>query len=121
VTEFIDGFVMRKDVRIPVKKLRPPGQPIRRRSKDAFVIVPLHWVTELAQAKSIPTSVVLLISLLFAAWEAKGQPFTLSNKKLIGPCSRATKMRLLSKLQAIGWIKVEQKDKQAPVVTFLKG
>jgi hypothetical protein len=118
--DLIDGFVMRKGVRIPVKILRPPGQPVRRRSKSAFAILPLHWITELAKAKRIPTS-VLLISLLFAAWEAKGQPFIFSKEKLIGRCSRATKMRFLSELEAIGWIKVERKGKGAPVVTFLKG
>jgi len=118
--DLIDGFVMRKGVRIPVKILRPPGQPVRRRSKSAFAIVPLHWITELAETKRIPTSVAL-ISLLFAAWEAKGQPFIFSNKKLVGKCSPATKMRFLSELQAIGWIKMKQKGDEAPVVTFLKG
>ena len=117
--EWIDSFVIRKGERIAVKTKLPEGQPVRRRSKTAFAMVPLHWIAELAKVKHIGTAVALM-SLLFAAWEAKGRPFVFSNKKLVGRCSSQTKMRLLSELQAIGWIEFSQTGKQAPVVTFLK-
>jgi hypothetical protein len=114
-----DGFVMRKGERIPVKIRRPQGQPIRRRSKAAFAMVPLRWVAEISEIKNVPFTVVW-VSLIFAAWEAKGMPFKFSNDKLLGKCSRWAKMRILSELQDEGWIEFSQTGKQAPVVTFLK-
>jgi hypothetical protein len=117
--DLTDGFVMRKGVRIPVKKLRPPGSPIRRSSKGAFVIVPLHAVADIAKITNNPKTVVWLL-LLFAAWEANGRPFKFSNEKLLGKCSRWTKWRVLAEFQAAGWIEVEQAGKKAPLVTFLK-
>jgi hypothetical protein len=110
---------MRKGVRIPVKIKPPSGQPVRRRRQDTFVMVPLRWIAELAKLKNTPTTVVWL-SLIFAAWEAKGKPFKFSDEKLLGKCSRWAKARFLSELQAAGWVEVKQKGKQAPVVTFLK-
>jgi hypothetical protein len=81
---------MRKGVRIPVQILRPSGPPIRRSSKSAFAIVPLHAVADIAKITNNPKTVVWL-SLLFAAWEANGRPSKFSNEKLLGKCSRWTK------------------------------
>jgi hypothetical protein len=92
---------------------------VRRRRQGTFVLVPLQWAAELAGITSTPKSLAWL-SLLFAAWEAKGKPFVFSNDKLIGKCSRELKRRVMSELEAAGWIKVEQKGKRAPTVTFLK-
>ena len=119
MTELIDGFVMRKGVRIPFKIQRPSGQAVRRRTKNVFVIVPLHAVADIARITNNPKTVVW-VSLLFAAWEAKGRPFKFSNEKLLGNCSRWTKKRVLAEFQAAGWIEVEQAGKKAPLVTFLK-
>jgi hypothetical protein len=91
----------------------------RRRRQDTFVKVPLAAAAELAEITGTRKSLAWL-SLLFAAWEAKGQPFVFSNKKLIGKCTRELKRRTLSELEAAGWIRVEQKGKQAPLVTVLK-
>lgn len=115
----IDGVVMRKGERILVKIRRPGGRPVRRRRQGTFVMVPLQWAAELAEITGTRKSLAWL-SLLFAAWEAKGQPFVFSNDKLIGKCSREFKRRVLSELKAAGWIKVEQKGKRAPIVTILK-
>jgi hypothetical protein len=82
-------------------------------------MVPLAVAAELAGITGTRKSLAWL-SLLFATWEAKGQPFKFSNDKLIGECSREFKRRVLSELEAAGWIKVEQKGKQAPIVTVLK-
>jgi hypothetical protein len=115
----LDGFVMRKGERIPVKIRLPPGRPVRRRRQSTFVLVPLQWAAELTEITGTPKSLAWL-SLLFAAWEAKGKPFVFSNDKLIGKCSRELKRRVMFELEVAGWIKVEQKGKRAPIVTFLK-
>jgi hypothetical protein len=114
-----DGIVWRKGERIPVKIRRPEGQPIRRRRQGTFVMVSLEAAAEIAEITGTRKSLAWL-SLLFAAWEAKGQPFKFSNNKLIGKCSRELKRRVLAELAAAGCIKVEQEGNQAPVVTILK-
>jgi hypothetical protein len=117
--KWIDSFVIRKGERIAVKTKLPEGRPVRRRSKTAFVMVPLPAVDGIAEVTKDPKAVVWL-SLLFAAWEAKGKPFKFSNGKLLGKCSRWTKYRVLSEFEAAGWIEVKQAGKKAPLVTFLK-
>ena len=113
----VKGFMTRKGVRVPVM-LRPmTGQPTRRRSKDAVILVPLHWVAELSGLKCNP---LVWLSVVFAAWDAKGQPFKFSDTKLLGKCSRWTKARGLAELQAAGWIEVVQEVKRAPLVTLLR-
>jgi hypothetical protein len=114
-----DGFVYRNGERIAVKIRLPPGRPIRRRRQGTFVMVPLTVAAELAEITDTRKSLVWL-SLLFAAWEAKNQPFKFSSEKLIGKCSREIKRKVLAELEAAGWVKVERNGKQAPVVTFLK-
>jgi hypothetical protein len=114
--DLVPGFMTRKGVRTPVM-LRPmTGHPTRRRSKDAFVMIPLHWVGELSKLKGNPT---VWLSVIFAAWEAKGQSFKFSDTKLLGKCSRWTKARGLAELQAAGWIEVAQEVGRAPVVTLI--
>jgi hypothetical protein len=81
-------------------------------------MVPLAVAAKLAAITGTRKSLAWL-SLLFAAWEAKGQPFKFSNEKLIGGCSRELKRRTLSELEAAGCIKVEQKGGRAPVITVL--
>ena len=115
-----DGWSIRPNgERVRVKIRRPQGQPIRRRRQGTFVMVPLTAAVELAEITGTRKSLAWL-SLLFAAWEAKGQPFVFSNKKLIGKCSRELKRRTLAELEAAGCIKVEQKGSRAPLITILK-
>jgi hypothetical protein len=115
-----DGWVTRPNgERVRVKIRRPPGQPIRRLRQGTFVQVPLPLVAEFAAATNTRKAMVWL-SLLYAAWEAKYRPFTFSQDKLVGKCSRQLKRRVLSELEKAGWIRVEQKNGRAPVVTLLK-
>ena len=113
----VPGFMVRKGVRIPVMLKPMVGTPTRRRSKDAFVMVPLRWVSELSEIKCDP---LVWLSVIYAAWEVKGRPFKFSNTKLLGKCSRWAKARGLSALQAAGWIAIEQADGKAPLVTLIK-
>ena len=81
----VPGFMVRKGVRIPVMLKPMVGTPTRRRSKDAFVMVPLRWVSELSEIKCDP---LVWLSVIYAAWEVKGRPFKFSNTKLLGKRSR---------------------------------
>jgi hypothetical protein len=94
------------------------GPKVRRRRKGTFVKVPLDVAADFSKITKTPKALVW-ISLLYAAWEAKGSPFVFSNEKLLGKCTREMKRRVLSELQRAGRIRVERGGKQAPRVTIL--
>lgn len=90
-----------------------------RKSKDAFVKVPLWWAAEAAKATRMPRMLVL-VELLYRSWKAKSLTFPLPNgtleKKGVG---REAKRRVLRDLEAAGLVTVDRCHNKAPLVTLV--
>lgn len=90
-----------------------------RKSKDAFVKVPLWWATEAAKATRTPVMIVL-VELLYRSWKAKSLTFPLPNGRLGEKgVSREVKRRVLRDLEAVGLIMVERRHGKTPLVTLV--
>jgi hypothetical protein len=90
-----------------------------RKSKDAFVKVPLWWATEAAKANRIPRMLVL-VELLRRSWKTHSLTFPLSNESLQKKgVSREVKRRVLRDLEKAGLITVERHHGRAPRVTLV--
>jgi hypothetical protein len=92
---------------------------VARKSKDAFVKVPLWWAEAAAKATHTP-GMLVLIELLHRSWKAHSLTFPLSNKSLEkSGVSREIKRRVLRDLEAAGLITVERRHGRAPLVTLV--
>jgi hypothetical protein len=103
---------------------RPAGAPAPDRAKararkatDRFAMVPIWWVEQAAKATNTPRA-LLLVWLLYLAWETKSNTFPLTNVQLRG-VHRNTKYKMLRELEAAGLIQVSREGKKAPLVTLL--
>jgi hypothetical protein len=91
----------------------------RKRKTEAFANVPLWWMARAAKATKTPGALVC-VYLLYAAWKAKGKPFTLSNAWLEKHgVSREVKCRVLRKLEAAGLIAVKWRRGRGPSLVLL--
>jgi hypothetical protein len=97
----------------------PPVKIKTRRSKtaDRFAMVPIWWVEQAAKATNTPRA-LMLVRLLYLAWETKSNTFPLTNVQLRG-VHRNTKYKVLLELEAAGLIQVSREGKKAPLVTLL--
>ena len=91
----------------------------RRRRKGAFAMVPLQWAADMAKATQTPGALIWIL-LIYKAWKTKSTVFPLTNDLLRQyGVHRETKRRVLAKLEASGLIKVERRNRQAPIITLL--
>ena len=88
-----------------------------RKTADRFAMVPIWWVEQAAKATNTPRA-LLLVWLLYLAWETKSNTFPLTNVQLRG-VHRNTKYKMLLELEAAGLIQVSREGKKAPLVTLL--
>jgi hypothetical protein len=90
-----------------------------KKKQDAFVKVPLWWITEATKATRTPMTMVA-IELLYAAWKARNMTIPIPNGRLakLG-VSREIKRRALQKLEAAGLIQVERQSRKTPKVTLV--
>jgi hypothetical protein len=118
-------YVTAHGKRILIETLEMPGLQARqakrtRRRQETFVMLPLEWVAETANAARTPGAVVWIL-LAYMAWKAKSQTFPLSNVLLVRyGVARETKRRVLIRLEAAGQIKIDRRRKQAPIITILR-
>jgi hypothetical protein len=110
------NFVMRNGKKIEVETI-DDAKP-RRRSREAFVMVPLNWAAAAAKATNTQQAFVCIL-ILYGAWKSKGAPFALTNARLrqakIDP---HVKWRALDALEGAGLIKVERNRGRAPIITL---
>jgi hypothetical protein len=87
--------------------------------KDAFVKVPLWWITEASRAMKTPMALVA-IELLYAAWKTRSSTVSMPNGRLakLG-VSREVKRRALQKLEVAGLIRVDRRHGKTPLVTLV--
>jgi hypothetical protein len=88
-----------------------------RKTADRFAMVPIWWVEQAAKATNTPRA-LMLVWLLYLAWETKSNTFRLTNVQLRG-VHRNTKYKMLLELEAAGLIQVSREGKKAPLVTLL--
>jgi hypothetical protein len=90
-----------------------------RKSKDAFVKVPLWWAIEAAKATRMP-GMLVLVELLHRSWKAKSLTFPLPNGSLKRHgVSREIKRKKLHDLESAGLIAVERHLGKTPRVTLV--
>jgi hypothetical protein len=81
--------------------------------------LPLEWTAGTAKAAGTPGAMVWIL-LPYMAWKAKSTTFPLSNTLLARfGVNRKTKYRILANLEKAGRIKIQHRNKQAPLVTLL--
>ena len=83
-----------------------------RKTADRFAMVPIWWVEQAAKATNTPRA-LLLVWLLYLAWETKSNTFSLTNVQLRG-VHRNTKYKMLLELEAAGLIQSQGKAKRLP-------
>ena len=88
-----------------------------RKTAHRFAMVPIWWVEQAAKATNTPRA-LMLVWLLYLAWETKSNTFSLTNVQLRG-VHRNTKYKMLLELEAAGLIQVSREGKKAPLVTLL--
>jgi len=93
--------------------------PMKRKKVEAFVKVPLWWITAAANATGSP-AVLVLIELLRLQWKTRRMSFPVPNARLknLG-VSREVKRRVLRDLQRAGLITVDQRTRKSPIVTLV--
>ena len=93
--------------------------PMKRKKVEAFVKVPLWWITAAAKATGSP-AVLVLIELLHLQWKTRRMSFPVPNARLkkLG-VSREVKRRVLRDLQRAGLITVDQRTRKSPIVTLV--
>jgi hypothetical protein len=91
------------------------GRAARRR-REQFIQVPMEWSERLKAARLI-SSYRLAHFLLFRHWQSGGKPFPVSN---VAPgLEQKEKWRGLRELERLGLIRVENRQRRAPMVTVL--
>jgi hypothetical protein len=92
--------------------------PMKRKKVEAFVKVPLWWITAAAKHARSPATLVM-VELLRASWKARSSTFSLPNSRLakLG-VSREIKRRVLRDLERSGLITVERRPSKSPIVTL---
>jgi hypothetical protein len=92
--------------------------PVKRKKAEPFVRVPLRWAAAAAGATRTPASLVY-IDLLYRAWKANGQSFTMPSGALEKRgASRWVKARALRDLEVAGLVTVERRTGKNPRVTL---
>jgi hypothetical protein len=93
--------------------------PMKRKKVEAFVKVPLWWITTAADATGSP-AVLVLIELLRLQWKTRRMSFPVPNARLknLG-VSREVKRRVLRDLQRAGLITVDRRTRKSPIVTLV--
>jgi DNA-binding transcriptional ArsR family regulator len=96
-----------------------PGAPVRPETKQRghtrFIRVPYQWWERLADAGADGPTVLLALHILYEHWRKRGAPFSLLTCAVPG-VSRGQKGRALTKLEAIGLIKIERRPRKAPIL-----
>ena len=106
---------------ILVETLETPSmKALEPKKHEQFVKLPLQWAADAAKATGTRGAMVWIL-LLHMAWKTKSTTFPLSNVILTRyGVSREMKRRVLEKLEASGWIKIERRWKRNPIVNLLK-
>jgi hypothetical protein len=94
--------------------------PVRRKkTTEAFVMIPLWWVEKAAEATKSPATLVL-VELWRRRWEMQRTTFPLPNARLakLG-VSRDVKRRVLHELERAGLITIERRPRKTPIVTLV--
>jgi hypothetical protein len=96
---------------------RAVGSPKRVKKRSPhFVMVPRSWVDAITPASRDKTFAVVT-HLLYENWRQGGGPITVPNGILARDgVSRSAKWRILNKLERLGLISVERRDRKSPVV-----
>jgi hypothetical protein len=93
--------------------------PVKRKKAESFARVPLWWAAEAAKVIKAP-ELLVCADLLYRAWKAKGQSFTMPNgwleKKGV---SRKAKCRVLRNLATGGLLVVEWRSRKSPHITLV--
>jgi hypothetical protein len=81
--------------------------------------MPWSWVNALALSDAGGKVWAVALHILYETWRAKGQPIKLPNGMLgrLG-VSPDAKVRALQKLEQLGLVSVEWRDRKSPVVTI---
>ena len=96
-----------------------PSRSARKPKRKDFTLLQLEWAAGAAKAARTPGAMVWIL-LHYMAWKTKSTTFPLSNIPLARyGVDRFTKYRVLANLEKAGWIKIERRNKQAPLVTLL--
>jgi hypothetical protein len=86
-----------------------------RKRRQGFIQVPWLWFEKLANETGRTYRVALY--LLHLDWKGGGKPFKLSNKSLEADgVSRQSKGRALTRLEALGLIRIERRAKRSPII-----
>jgi hypothetical protein len=100
-----------------LRELEAMGAKRRARKEDAFVKVPL-WAAALVSEATRSPAVLVWVYILYCAWKAKGQSFTLPNGWLERRgVSRQSKYNIVRRLEAYGLITVEWRPRKSPLIT----
>ena len=79
--------------------------------------VPLLWATKASAAMCSPKS-MLLLYLLYRAWQTKSNTIKVTNDAMAG-LDRRAKRRALRQLERGGLITVKRELRKAPIVTLI--
>ena len=109
----LEGFRLRPDM----VRERPAGLPRRLKKRhEQFVQLPLSWVDTIARS-SRDKAFAVLCHLLHLDWKQGGGPIKVPNGFLamigVGPDAKS---RALRKLERLGIIEVERRDRRSPIV-----
>jgi hypothetical protein len=89
-----------------------------KKRQDQFAKVPRHWVDLLTRSGRDKT-LAIVWHLLHEHWKQAGGPIKLSNGMLaLDGVGRGAKWRALNKLESLGLISVERRDRKSPIVTI---
>ena len=115
------GDLKLDDLRLPPEMVRerPVGMPQRiKKRHQIFVQVPLILVDKMVRHSRDKTFAVLC-HLLHEDWKQGGGPIKVPNGflKRLG-VGRGAKSRALKKLERLGIISVERRDRKSPIVTI---
>jgi hypothetical protein len=108
---------------IEVEELDTGAAPSKRRQREAeaFVMVPLRLLAAASAAIRNRTPLLVLILLLYMKFEAHSPTFPCPNGLMerFG-VSRKMKRLALAKLEAAGFITIQQSPRRSPIVTLLE-
>jgi hypothetical protein len=115
------GDLKLNDLKLPPEMMRerPIGMPQRiKKRHHIFVQVPLILVDKMVRHSRDKTFAVLC-HLLHEDWKQGGGPIKVPNSflKKLG-VGRGAKSRALKKLESLGIISVERRDRKSPIVTI---